>query len=138
MAGDKAMIALGIGCRRNASASEIDAVIAQALAAASLAADDIAVVATAVEKLREPGVIEAANRLGRPLLGIATADLAAVADLAVTRSDLVQHLKGVPSVAETAALAAAGRTARLILPRVANGSATCALAQGEGAVEGVA
>jgi cobalt-precorrin 5A hydrolase len=135
MADDKAMIALGIGCRRNASASEIEAVIVQALVAANLDAGEIAVIATAVDKLREPGVIEAANRFGRPLLGIATADLAAVADLAVTRSDLVLRLRGVPSVAETAALAAIGRTARLILPRLANGSATCALARGEGVAE---
>ncbi|MFC5325900.1 cobalamin biosynthesis protein [Bradyrhizobium oligotrophicum] len=135
MAGDEAMIALGIGCRRDTSADLIEAVIAEALTAARLAAGDVAVIATAGDKMREPGVIEAAKRLGRPLRGIAENDLMAVADLAVTRSDLVQRLKGVPSVAETAALAAAGRNARLILPRLANASATCALAAGEGAAE---
>ncbi|WP_257169134.1 cobalamin biosynthesis protein [Bradyrhizobium sp. SRS-191] len=129
------MIALGIGCRRDARLTEIEAVIAQALSAARLAAEDIDVVATAADKLREPGVIDAAQRLGRPLRGIAQHDLAAVADLAHTRSDRVQRLKGVPSVAETAALAAAGRNPRLILPRIANASATCALAHGEGAAE---
>jgi len=36
---------------------------------------------------------------------------------------------GVPSLAEAAALAAAGPTARLIAPRVAVGPATCALAE---------
>ncbi|WP_315779790.1 MULTISPECIES: cobalamin biosynthesis protein [unclassified Bradyrhizobium] len=129
------MIALGIGCRRNASSDDVDAVVAQALAAAGLAAGDIAVVATAADKLDESGVTEAAMRLRRPLRGIGIADLAAVAELAVTRSDLVQRLKGVPSVAETAALAAAGRNARLILPRLANACATCAIAQGDGPVE---
>ncbi|GLH79374.1 cobalamin biosynthesis protein CbiG [Bradyrhizobium sp. SSBR45G] len=129
------MIALGIGCRREASAEDIGSVVAEALTAARIALDDVAVIATALDKLREPGVIETAQRLGRPLLGIGTDDLAAVADLAVTRSDLVQRLKGVPSIAETAALAAAGRHARLILPRLAHASATCALAQGEGAAE---
>jgi cobalt-precorrin 5A hydrolase len=129
------MIALGIGCRRDTSADLIEAVIAQALTAARLAAGDVAVIATAADKMREPGVIEAAKRLDRPLRGIAENDLTAVAGLAVTRSDRVQRLKGVPSVAETAALAAAGRNARLILPRLANTSATCALAEGEGAAE---
>ncbi|UFZ04717.1 cobalamin biosynthesis protein [Bradyrhizobium ontarionense] len=129
------MIALGIGCRRNASGEEIAAVIAQALTAARVVAGDVAVVATAADKVSEPGMIEAAKRLGRPLIGLAVEDLAAVVDLAVTRSDRVQRLKGVPSIAETAALAAAGRNARLILPRMANGSATCALAEGEGAAE---
>jgi cobalt-precorrin 5A hydrolase len=37
----------------------------------------------------------------------------------------------VPSVAETAALAAVGQGARLILPRIANATATCALASDE-------
>ena len=40
---------------------------------------------------------------------------------------------GLTSIAETAALVAAGRHARLILPRMANASATCALAEGDGA-----
>jgi len=129
------MIALGIGCRREASADEIEAVIVQVLTAARLTADAVAVIATAAGKMHEPGVIEAATRLGRPLLGINSDALTAVADLAVTRSDLVHRLMGVPSVAETAALAAAGRNARLILARMANASATCAMAEGEGAAE---
>jgi cobalamin biosynthesis protein CbiG len=37
----------------------------------------------------------------------------------------------VPSVAEAAALAAAGVGARLALPRLASAHATCALSQGE-------
>ena len=122
------MIALGIGCSRNAPAEDIDAVIAMALDATSLPAAAISVIATAYEKANEPGLVEAARRLGRPLLGIAARELAALSDLAVTRSERVQSLKGVPAVAETAALAAVGRGARLILPRVANATAACALA----------
>ncbi|MGJ4932344.1 cobalamin biosynthesis protein [Bradyrhizobium sp. HKCCYLS2038] len=129
------MIALGIGCRRDAIAADIEAVIAQALDTACLAAGDVAVVATATDKLREPGLIDAAKRRGWPLLGLDTSDLKLVAGLASTRSDRVQRLKGLPSVAETAALAAAGRNARLILPRIANASATCAVAAGDGAAE---
>jgi cobalt-precorrin 5A hydrolase len=41
-------------------------------------------------------------------------------------------LKGVPSIAETAAIAAAGRNARLLTKRVSNREATCAIAIGEG------
>ncbi|WP_035655023.1 cobalamin biosynthesis protein [Bradyrhizobium sp. STM 3809] len=129
------MIALGIGCRRDASLDAIERVIAQALSVAKLAASDIAVVATARDKMHEPGLIAAAKRLGRPLLGVTQDELASVADRAFTRSDLVQRLKGVPSVAETAALAAAGRNARLVVPRLAQGAATCAVAQGEGVPE---
>jgi cobalt-precorrin 5A hydrolase len=41
----------------------------------------------------------------------------------------VLALAGVPSVAEAAALAAGGPRARLILPRIAVGPVTCALAE---------
>ncbi|MGJ5045120.1 MULTISPECIES: cobalamin biosynthesis protein [unclassified Bradyrhizobium] len=128
------MIALGIGCRRAADVADIEAVIAHALSLARLAPADVAVLATAADKASEPGVICAAQRLGRPLVAIASADMAAVADRAITRSDRVRCLKGVPSVAETAALAAAGVNARLILVRVANAVATCAVAEGDGAI----
>lgn len=126
------MIALGLGCRRNASASDIETLIAEVLARASLSAADLGVVATERAKSEQPGIIEAARRLGCPLVGFAASELAAVAHLAVTTSERVQRLKGVPSVAETAALAAAGKRARLIAPRIAHPTAACALAQGEG------
>jgi len=122
------MIALGIGCRRNASVEDIEAVIAKALGAASLTAAAISVVATESDKAGEPGLVEVARRLDRPLVGIVASELAKMSDLAVTRSERVQQEKGVPSVAETAALAAVGQGGRLILPRLANATATCALA----------
>lgn len=130
------MIALGIGCRRNASVDDIERLIAEALAAAALEAESIGVVATERTKAEEPGIIEAARRLGCPLMGIVANELAHVSHGAVTNSDRVQRLKGVPSIAETAALAAAGAHARLILPRIANATATCALAEGDGKAAG--
>ncbi len=122
------MIALGIGCRRNAPIEDIEAVIARALSAASLPAAAISVIATENDKMAEPGLVEAARRLDRPLRGVVASEMARMSDLAVTRSERVQALKGVPSVAETAALAAIGQGGRLIVPRVANATATCALA----------
>jgi cobalt-precorrin 5A hydrolase len=131
MAGDQAMIALGIGCRRNAPVQDIEAVIAAALHAASLSAEAISLIATENDKAAEPGLVDAARRLGRPLVGIVKSELAKVSHLVVTSSERVRQLKGVPSVAETAALAAVGQGARLILPRIANATATCALASDE-------
>ena len=128
MAGDQAVIALGIGCRRDAPAEDIEAVIARALDAALLSAAAISVIATEDDKATEPGLVAVARRLGRPLLGIVASELAKMSDLVVTRSERVQALKGVPSVAETAALAAVGQGGRLILPRIANATAACALA----------
>ena len=48
--------------------------------------------------------------------------------MASTRSERVLAVTGVPSLAEAAALAAAGPDARLLVRRVAVGPATCALA----------
>lgn len=126
------MIALGIGCRRDAPAADIEAAIGQALAVAMLGIDDVSVIATEQAKSEQASIVEAARRLGRPLIGIAVSELAKVSDLVVTRSARVQDLKGVPSVAETAALAAVGAGARLIVPRVANATAACAVARGDG------
>ena len=44
----------------------------------------------------------------------------------------VQEIKGVPSIAEAAALVAAGSNARLLGARVAANKVTCAIAIGEG------
>jgi cobalt-precorrin 5A hydrolase len=126
------MIALGIGCRRNAPTEDIEALIAQVLVVAALSVDDVDVIATERGKVTEPGLIEAARQLDRRLVGFDASELAGVSDLAVTVSERVQALKGVPSVAETAALTAVGRDARLVVPRVANATVTCALAYGEG------
>jgi cobalt-precorrin 5A hydrolase len=55
-------------------------------------------------------------------------ELVAAGARAETHSERVIALKGVPSIAEAAALAAGGPSARLLAPRVVLGPATCALA----------
>jgi cobalt-precorrin 5A hydrolase len=125
---DQAMIVAGIGCRAGATAHEIDAAIAAALSNGGLAKDALNLIATSSAKASEEGVAAAASARGVPLTLVAQADLEAASGRAVTRSERVQALAGVPSVAECAALAAAGASARLVVPRVAVGPATCALA----------
>jgi cobalt-precorrin 5A hydrolase len=66
------------------------------------------------------------------LVECATDEMTAVAGRVLTVSARVAALRGVPSVAETAALVAAGRDARLLGPRVATSSAACAIAVGVG------
>jgi cobalt-precorrin 5A hydrolase len=124
----EAMIVAGIGCRKGASAVEISAVIADALARAGL--DTLDLVAAPESKGGEHGVAAAAAALGVPLVLVAKADLEAAGARTQTRSERVLALIGVPSVAEAAALAAGGPAARLILPRITVGVATCALAVG--------
>jgi len=122
------MIVAGVGCRRGAPAPDIEAAIRAALARAGLAAQALDAVATIAAKQGEAGIKAAAEKLGVEVVVVPEADLHAVSDRAATRSERVLALMGVPSVAEAAALAAAGPGAHLISPRLAIGSATCALA----------
>jgi len=125
------MIVAGVGCRKGASADDIGAVIGAALARAGFAAQALSLIAAPELKRCEHGVAAAAAALGVPLVLIAEADLKAAGTRAETRSERVLALMGISSVAEAAALAGGGPTARLILPRIAVGSATCALAVSE-------
>jgi len=122
------MIVAGIGCRAGATAQEIDAAIAAALSNGGLAKDALNLIATSSAKAVEQGIAAAASARGLRLMFVEQAALEAASGRAVTKSERVQNLMGVPSVAECAALAAAGAAARLVVPRVAVGPATCALA----------
>lgn len=125
------MLACGIGCRRDAPASEIETVIGQAYAALGLV-EGISVLATEASKAAEPGVREAAARLGAELLAFSSAELSGVCGQVLTISQVALLHKGTPSVAEAAALLAAGANARLLGPRLAGPTTTCAFAVGEG------
>lgn len=84
---------------------------------------------TVADKQGEPGLAEAAGRLG---LGLTYLDRDALQDREAdiqTRSPHAERVLGVPSVAEAAALAGAGPGSVLIVPRIAAGGATCAVAR---------
>jgi cobalt-precorrin 5A hydrolase len=132
MAREEAMIVAGIGCRHGAPAAAIEEVIRVALEQGRLKRDSLNALATHGEKGDEPGLRELAAQWSLVLLLPSMSDLAKVAKLTATVSPRSLAAKGLPSVAETAALAAVGRRARLIVPRVATKEATCAIAMGEG------
>jgi cobalt-precorrin 5A hydrolase len=128
---DKAMIVAGVGCRRGAPAPDIEAAIRAALAHAGIASHALDCIATTAAKNDEAGIVAAAAKLGVDLVLIPEAELQAANDRTETRSRRVLALTGVHSVAEAAALAAAGTSARLISPRLVVGDATCAVAASE-------
>jgi len=128
---DQTMIVAGIGCRKGARAADIEAAIVAAFARLGVATTELRLIATSVAKGGEPGIAAAASAIGVPLILISQGDLATAGVRAATRSERVMVLAGVPSVAEAAALAAGGPAARLIVPRIAVGPATCALADTE-------
>jgi cobalt-precorrin 5A hydrolase len=125
---DQAMIVAGIGCRRGAAAVDIEAAILAALARAGIRAADLNAIATSTAKETEAGIATAASTFGVGIMPIAEAALKAAGARVATRSDRVLALTGVPSLAEAAALAAAGPSSRLIASRLVVGAATCALA----------
>lgn len=119
----------GIGCRRGARAGDIVALVRRALAAAE--AGDTALVALATPRFKagETGIADAAAMLGVTLALVDEAALRAVQPRCATKSPHAEEAIGVASVAEGAALAAAGGNAVLLLPRIAGDGVTCALAR---------
>jgi cobalt-precorrin 5A hydrolase len=128
---DQAMIIAGVGCRKGVQPGEVKAVILSAFERAGIAISELRLIATIDTKSREKGIEVAASVMRVPLVLKTPADLAPVLTRIKTRSARVEALVGVPSVAEAAALAAGGPSARLVAPRIVVGPATCALAQTE-------
>ena len=122
-------IAIGLGCRKGVSGEVIASLVREALA--RIEQNGAAALFTVDAKRAEAGLAQAAQALAMPLHFLPQEALAAVADLAQTRSPRVEALFGVPSVAETAALAGAGAGAVLILPRIARDHVTCAIARAQ-------
>lgn len=122
------MIVAGLGFRHGVAAHEIVAAIERALAQGSLRREQLARLATVESRAAEPGLLEAARRLDLAVESVPSARLAAAEPRVETRSERVMALHGVGSVAEAAALSAAGPHSRLVVARISTGRATCAIA----------
>lgn len=124
------MMVAGIGMRPGTEEPAIRACLDLALNRLSLGPADLGCLATVSSRAAEPGLAALAARLGLPLVGLPDEALAGMDAGCATRSTRVVALYGVGSVAEAAALAAAGPGAELILPRIALERVTCAIARG--------
>ena len=126
---DQAMIVAGIGCRAGASARDIEAAHRRRAGAgparSGRARPDRDVVRQGGRARHRGGGLGARHKARRRCRKPSSKRRARAC---TTRSERVLAITGVPSVAEAAALAAAGPGARLLVPRVAVGPATCALA----------
>ncbi|MDP4002417.1 cobalamin biosynthesis protein [Methylobacterium sp. NEAU K] len=118
----------GIGFRRGTGADEIAALIARALEEVGAGRSHLAAVATAADRAGEPAIRQAAAEFGLAPRPVEAAALAACDARVVTRSHRIERLRGIGSLAEAAALAAAGPKSRLALLRIVSAGATCALA----------
>jgi len=115
------MIVAGFGLRASASLACLRGLLGD------VKVDALAVVA---DKARHPALIALAQEMARPIRAVALEDLACAR--AQTLAPHQPSRYGNMSVAEAAALAAAGPTALLLHPRITakDGTATMALAQG--------
>jgi cobalt-precorrin 5A hydrolase len=127
----EAMIVAGVGCRKAISAAQVESAIDAALLRSRLGGSEISLIAVPAVKGTEAGIVAAAAARGVLLVLIAQDALEAADARTLTRSARSMDTLNVHSVAEAAALAAAGPGARLLAPRIAVGPVTCALAQGD-------
>ena len=113
----------GIGASTGAPPEEAAELLAAALAGAGLARESLAEVATIDRRAGDPAVTE----LGLPVRAYPSERLAAQA--VPHPSPVVEQAVGTPSVAEAAALAAAGPGGELVVPKRAGRQVTVALAR---------
>ncbi|MEM6938987.1 MAG: cobalamin biosynthesis protein [Pseudomonadota bacterium] len=123
------MIVAGIGFRAAADLASLQDALTQALASAQDPRLDALV--TEAAKSREPLFRELAMLMQVPALGVQPDDIATM--ITPTQSDRILDRFGTGSLAEAAALAAAGPQAQLLACRVVSrdGKATAAIAAGE-------
>lgn len=107
-------LVVGVGASRGVTAGEVLDLVHETLAGARLSSRSVAALATVEAKADEPGLREAAERLGVPLRTYPAQALAAV-DVP-NPSEAPRAAVGTPSVAEAAALLAAGAE-RLLVPK---------------------
>ncbi|WGR95095.1 cobalamin biosynthesis protein [Bradyrhizobium sp. ISRA443] len=117
----------GLGFRRDTTLASLR----EALRAAG-GFEGLAAVATVSDKADAPVLKSLAHELGLPIRSIPAGMLAEI--VTVTQSDFIKEKFGTGSVAEAAAVAAAGRGARLIAARTVSQDrmATAAIAEGDG------
>ena len=123
----KTTVAIGIGCKRGCSSEAIVALIERAIAAAACAGTPAALF-THEAKRSEAGLVSAAKALALPLVFLDGQVLRQASLRAATNSPRVMAIFGLPSIAEAAALTGAGPSSVLLVARMSNGGASCAIA----------
>jgi cobalt-precorrin 5A hydrolase len=120
-------VAIGIGCKRRCSSEAIVALVERAIAAAACAVTPAALF-THEAKRSEVGLATAAKALGLPLVFLDAQVLRQASLRVASYSPRVMVMFGLPSIAEAAALAGAGPSSVLLVARMSDGGASCAIA----------
>ena len=104
---------VGVGCRKDTPEGDILRHIRAVLASAGLAPEAVAGLASIEDKREEPGLLRAAEGLGLPLRFFSAAELTVYPVGSPSATALARFV--VQGVCEPAALAAAGKGARLVI-----------------------
>ncbi|RAU34122.1 cobalamin biosynthesis protein [Pseudomonas sp. RIT411] len=120
-------LVLGLGCRRGCSVEELTALALAVLQEAGCDPSALTALATVDRRVEENALQHLAQRWQLPLQGFSAERLAQQKGIAAPSAVALQHT-GSPSVAEAAALAAAGEGARLRVGKRKSAAATAALA----------
>jgi cobalt-precorrin 5A hydrolase/precorrin-3B C17-methyltransferase len=105
-------LVVGVGASRGAPVGEVLGLVEAALRDAGLCVRSVVELATVDAKAAEPGIVEAAGRLGVPVVTYTAEELAGIS--VPHPSDAPLAAVGTPSVAEAAALARGGE---LLVPK---------------------
>jgi len=119
-----ATLTVGVGCERGTSPQEVADLVAQTLASNNLSLGSVACYASIELKEDEPAI----NALAHVRFFTAQ-ELAQQSHRIANPSEIVRQETGTPSVAEAAALAAAGPDSELIVAKIKSKRATCAIAR---------
>jgi cobalt-precorrin 5A hydrolase len=131
------MLAAGVGCRANCDVEELVCALTAALQSAARDLAEVHAIYAPDFKRDERCLALVADRVGKPVIWLSMGELEKHSRRALTFSERVVQRFGVPSIAETAALAGARALSpaavavRLLGPRTVHGGATCALAEPE-------
>ncbi len=117
-------LVVGIGCERGTSIEEVRELIASTFAAHNLSSHSIATFAS-IELKEDEAALSALDNV----VYFTAEELNAQSSRIATPSDYVADTVGTPSVAEAAALAAAGDEATLIVAKIKSKRATIAIAE---------
>jgi cobalt-precorrin 5A hydrolase len=135
MENHETMIAAGLGCRKGCAGEDLVRALDAALEGAGRALSEVHALYAPAFKAEEGALVQIAERLGKPLVLLRMEELQLQAAHALTQSAHVAVRFGIPSIAETAALAGACASsdardagAKLLGPRHIAGGASCALA----------
>jgi cobalt-precorrin 5A hydrolase/precorrin-3B C17-methyltransferase len=127
-----ATLAVGVGCERGTSPQEVADLVGQTLRANNLSPNSIACYASIELKEDEPAITSLAERTR--VRFFRSEELARQSGRIANPSALVERETGTPSVAEAAALAAAGPDTELIVAKTKSKRATCAIARSPGPI----